>query len=312
MYFTQSELNESPLLNRVKVGMKVIGLKHFEKAGEIGTITFIREGIDRSEPDGAVLDIDVQFEDEPLYVCETEVAFWIEGVYRTIEGKLYCPECGEEKDSITQVLEEETTWTWKDVAYEVHLVESLEKNTFKDCGHTIDVTELDLMPEMRYLYRPLTTTQICKEANEAGFLEKTIQVNLDILASGNHENMSEYLSSRIVGTQEMKSISYFIKGLVPNHHNLVFVQVLGDVSHIITEYKESVVDVTFVQVWDGSQEIHTHAACNTKTGQIFEIQSAEPIDAYGCPLNHLDEEYILFPNGEKKAIVELSAGYFLK
>jgi len=312
LYFTQSELNEAPLLSWVEAGMKVIGLNHSDKAGETGVITFILEGEDRNHPEGAVLDINVQFEDEQLFVCETQVVFLIKGAYRTIEGKLYCPECREVKDSVAQVLEEDTNWTWNETEYEVDIVERSEKNTFEDCAHTIDVKELDLMPEMRYLYRPLTVTQICKEVNEAGFLEKTIQVNLDILASGKHQNMSEYLSSRIVGTQEMKSISYFIKGLVPNRHNLVFVQVLGDVSHIVTEYRETVMDVRFVSVWDDSHVIETHAAYNKKTGQIFEIQHAEPIDQFGFKLQTLDEQYVLFPDGEKRAIIELNDGYFLR
>lgn len=72
---------------------------------------------------------------------------------------------------------------------------------------------------------------------------------------------------------------------------------------------DNVLNVTFVSVWDGGFEIETNAKYNTVFNTIFDIESTEGINTEGDEVEHLDEEFIRLPNGEKLSVYEINGQY---
>lgn len=69
----------------------------------------------------------------------------------------------------------------------------------------------------------------------------------------------------------------------------------NDLTHII--------DVEYVSVWDdGYAEFATKAKYDTERNLVFDIEAAE---TDGIDIEHLDREYVLFPDGTEKDVVPI-------
>jgi hypothetical protein len=120
-------------LEKLKEGLKVIGLKDTKYEGLKGRITKLL----KSNND-ANLDIEVNFEESPYapieythpHLKDTNISQIICGIqelgfmfkenspfYMTIEGKAVCPSCYIPMDIVTEIQHEEITWIFKNGEY---------------------------------------------------------------------------------------------------------------------------------------------------------------------------------------------------
>ena len=65
---------------------------------------------------------------------------------------------------------------------------------------------------------------------------------------------------------------------------------------------EKVINVTYISVWnDGEYEIDSAGKYNTETNKVFDVESVLVDD---LDLEILNREYIVFPDGSEKKVVQ--------